>query len=84
MTDLVVELGTARSPSLRESLARVLGDPKLDVGYWAPEVDAFVDSAGRPFALPGPSDGRAATVIDGATGPIGVLVHHPALLDDPA
>jgi signal transduction histidine kinase len=84
VTDLVVELGEARSDALRDSLARALGDPTLEVGYWLPEVAAFVDATGRPLVLPSAGDGRASTVVEGGSGPVAVLVHHSSLLDAPA
>jgi len=58
VADLVAELGEARSGTLRDELARALGDPSLQVGYWLPESAAFVDAAGRPLAVPGPGSGR--------------------------
>jgi signal transduction histidine kinase len=84
VTDLVVELGEARSDALRDSLARALGDPTLVVGYWVSEAAGFVDATGRPLSLPSAGDGRAWTVVEGGSGPIAVLVHHAALLDTPA
>jgi signal transduction histidine kinase len=84
VTDLVVDLGAARSDTLRDALAHALGDPTLDVGYWSPEVGSFVDATGRRLSLPDSEDGRASTVVEGGSGPVAVLVHHPALLDDPA
>ena len=83
VADLVVELGEARSGTLRDELARVLGDPSLQVGYWLPESAAFVDAAGRPLAVPGPGSGRAATVVERDGQPLAVLVHDPAVLGDP-
>ena len=50
VTDLVVELGESRSGTLRDELARALGDPTLDVGFWLPNTGDFVDAQGRPFA----------------------------------
>jgi signal transduction histidine kinase len=83
VTDLVVELGESRSGTLRDELARTLGDPTLEVGYWLPNEDAFVDSDGRPFALPDPGSERSVTMIERGGQPIAALVHDPALLDDP-
>jgi hypothetical protein len=51
VADLVVELGEARSGTLRDELARALGDPRLQVGYWLPESAAFVDAGGRSLAV---------------------------------
>jgi signal transduction histidine kinase len=83
VTDLVVELGESRSGTLREELARALGDPTLEVGYWLPNAGAFIDSEGRPFSLPDPGSERSVTMIEGEGRPIAVLVHDPAVLDDP-
>jgi signal transduction histidine kinase len=83
VADLVVELGEARSGTLRDELARALGDRSLQVGYWLPEAAAFVDAAGRPLAVPGPGSGRAATMVERDGQPLAVLVHDPAVLDDP-
>jgi len=82
VTDLVVELGESRSGTLRDELARALGDPTLEVGYWLPNEGAFVDSEGRPFALPDPASARSVTMIAGEGRPIAALVHDPAVLDD--
>jgi signal transduction histidine kinase len=83
VADLVVELGEARSGTLRDQLARALGDPSVQVGYWLPESAGFVDAAGRPLAVPGPGSGRSATVVERDSQPLAVLVHDPAVLGDP-
>ena len=83
IADLVVELGEEQSDRLRDGLRRALGDPSLEVGYWSPETEQYVDSSGRPLSLPTAGSGRATTVIDGASDPIGVLIHHRSVLDDP-
>ncbi len=83
VTDLVVELGESRSGTLRDELARALGDPTLEVGYWLPSEGAFVDSEGRSFALPDSGAERSVTMIEGEGPPIAALVHDPAVLDDP-
>jgi signal transduction histidine kinase len=83
VTDLVVELGESRSGTLRDELARALGDPTLEVGYWLPNAGAFVDSEGRPFALPDRGSERSVTRIEREGRPIAALVHDPAVLDDP-
>jgi signal transduction histidine kinase len=83
VADLVVELGEIRSGTLRDELARALGDPSLQVGYWLPGSGVFVDAAGRPLVVPGPGSGRSATVIERDGQPLAVLVHDPAVLGDP-
>lgn len=84
VTDLVVELGEARSGNLRAELARALGDPSLEVGYWQPETRAFVDAEGEVLTLPTPGSDRASTVVEGEHEPVAALVHDPAVLGDPA
>jgi signal transduction histidine kinase len=81
VTDLVVDLGEARSGTLRDALARALGDPTLEVGYWL--GDGYVDADGRPLALPSPGSHRRVTPVERGGDAIAVLVHDPAVLDDP-
>jgi signal transduction histidine kinase len=83
VTDLVVEMGTAPSDQLRDQLAHALGDPGLEIGYWAPEREEWVDSRGRGFTLPNLGAARSVTRVEGSGGPIAALVHDPAVLDDP-
>jgi signal transduction histidine kinase len=83
VTDLVVELGESRSGTLRDELARAVGDPTLEVGYWLPSTGGFVDSEGRSFSLPDPSSDRSVTVVERDGQPVAALVHDPAVLDDP-
>jgi signal transduction histidine kinase len=81
VTDLVVELAESPTPTLRDALARALGDPTIEVGYLIPGSDVYVDALGRPVEVPGA--GRAVTPIELDGRRIGVLVHDPAVLDDP-
>jgi signal transduction histidine kinase len=83
VTDLVVELGESRSGTLREELARALGDPTLEVGYRLPNGGDFVDAEGRPFDLPDRGSARSVTMIEAEGRPIAALVHDPAVLEDP-
>ena len=55
VADLVVDLGESDSGMLRSALARELGDPTLEVGYWSAAAGAYVDEAGPTGStLPGP------------------------------
>jgi signal transduction histidine kinase len=83
VTDLVVELAESPSGTLRDALAVALGDPTLQVGYWLLESSSYVDAGGRRLDLSQPGTGRAVTPIELHGRPIGVLVHDPAVLDDP-
>ena len=81
-TDLVVELGERRSDALRDALARALGDPTLEVGYWSPAAGAYVDAAGLALD-PESGIGRSLTRIDRDGERVAVLAHDRAVLDDP-
>jgi len=83
VTDLVVELGEARSGTLRGELARALGDPTLEIGYWLPDRAEFVDAEGHPLRLPAPGSGRSVTTVKREGQPVAALVHDPAVLEDP-
>ena len=82
VVDLVVELDRTRSATLRDALARALGDPSLEVGYWMPP-GGYVDSHGRPLLPPTPGSQRAMTVVERDGRPAAMLVHDPAVLGDP-
>jgi signal transduction histidine kinase len=83
VTDLVVELGETRSKTLRDALARALGDPGLIVGYWLAEQNAYVEMSGRRLDLPAAGGSRRVTRIDRDGEPLAVLVHDPSVLEDP-
>jgi signal transduction histidine kinase len=80
---LVVALGQPRALDLRDALARALGDPSLEVAYWYPAVERYVDIDGRPVALPVPGTDRLATSIERDGRPVAVLVHDAALENNP-
>ena len=83
LADLVVELGPAqRSPTIRDALARALGDPSLEVAYWMPNADQYIGADGQVVALPATDSGRTATIVERDGERVAVLVHDPALLGD--
>jgi signal transduction histidine kinase len=85
LAGLVVDLGAEDAPlTLRDKLARALGDPSLAVAYSLRDGGGLVDEAGRPFALPSPGSGRAVTPVEHRGKRVAVLVHDPLGADDPA
>jgi signal transduction histidine kinase len=73
--ELIARLGEAPRPGeLRDVLARALGDPSLELVYWLPERERFVDVEGRPF---GEARGRAVTKVEREGECIAALVHDP-------
>jgi signal transduction histidine kinase len=79
-SDLVVELSTEAS-DMRARLAQTLGDPTLALAYRLDD-GRFVDAAGRAIELP-QQDDRAVTALTSGGQEIAVLVHDPALLEEP-
>jgi signal transduction histidine kinase len=83
LTGLVVDLGElSEVGTLRDRLARALGDPSLVVGYWLDQTGAYVDESGRPVHLPDEGSGRAVTPIEEGGERVAALVHDPVVLDD--
>jgi signal transduction histidine kinase len=76
---LVVELERTPPGSVRDALARALGDPSLELALWLPERGAYVDGEGRPVALPSADSGRAVTTLGPVGAPVAALVHDPVL-----
>ena len=82
---LVGELQGAAAPAgLPAARARALGDPTVEIAYWARDQGCFVDGDGRPLTLPDEGSGRAVTLLVGSGERIGALIHDPALADEPA
>ena len=83
VADLVVQLsGSTRLDSLQSALATTLNDETLQVGYWLPEQERYVDSDGKPILLP-PGPNRVMTKVDRNGSAVAVLVHDPSLRDEP-
>jgi signal transduction histidine kinase len=85
VADLVVELGETPAPEqLRAALAAALHDPTLEVARWSEAEEAYLDADGRPVALTDAGSDRGMTYLKSDRGPVAVIVHDPALSDDPA
>jgi signal transduction histidine kinase len=73
---LVVELGRGvPAGGLRDTLARALGDPTLQLAFATPNGAGYIDGTGRPVELPAEDPGRALARIDQDGEPLAVLVH---------
>jgi signal transduction histidine kinase len=80
---LVVELGEdPLDGDVRGALARSLRDPSLELAFWLPDEETYVDAAGRPY-LPPADASRATTVVSHGGERVALLIHDPALGDDP-
>jgi signal transduction histidine kinase len=79
VSDLVVELSRLQmTGTLRDSLARALGDPSVELALALPD-GSYVDSGGRSVTLPASGSGRAVTAIDAGGKPLAALIHDPAV-----
>jgi signal transduction histidine kinase len=80
---LIADLSSLEgSPTLRDRLARALGDPTLVVGVWNDERRRYLDESKTPVEAPGNGAGRIATRIDDEHAPLALLVHDDAAVSE--
>ena len=81
VASLAMELGRGVPlGGLRDTLARALRDPTLDVAFPSPTGDGFVDSEGRPIELPLAADSRRTVFLlerEGET--LAAFIYDPAI-----
>jgi signal transduction histidine kinase len=81
---LVLELeGDGPMGRIRDALARTLHDRTLEVAYWMPSEQGYIDSEGRPFPLPDARPDRSVTLLNRAGRPVAALIHDAAVNDNP-
>jgi signal transduction histidine kinase len=81
---LVLELGETPPPGkLQGALAVALGDPSVQLAYWWPDRQAFVDLEGRRVLLSGLPPPLTLTVLKRGEERIGALVHDRHLDQEP-
>jgi signal transduction histidine kinase len=68
--------GRAAPEAIEQVLREVLSDPRLELRFFLPESELYVDSRGRPADDP-PKDGRVRTPVTRAGLPLGVVLHRP-------
>jgi signal transduction histidine kinase len=83
VSSLVLELDrTPPTPAtLRDALARALSDPSLELLFWLPDREGYVDVSGADAALPVDAR-RAVTELDDDGKPLAAIVHDPSLLEE--
>jgi len=67
--------------ALRNALAEALGDPTLELTYWVPDQNVYVDAEGRPRRVDSTPEGKIATTIDHDGRPIAAIVHDADLAE---
>jgi len=81
--ELMARLGeTPQRGELRDALARALGDPSVELVYWLPEDQRFVDARGHLVALPPPSSGRAVTKVERDGECVAAIIYDAILHDE--
>jgi len=80
--DVIFELRADLAPAdLRDALARTLRDPSLELAYWLPDYNTYVDVDGQSFDIE--TRGRAITLIERKGELVAALLHDPSLQDEP-
>jgi signal transduction histidine kinase len=76
---LAAQLGAAPAPgALRDVLARALRDDSLEIVYWLPDQQRYVDANGHPVeARPGPAQTATTIVREGRA--LAVVIHDRSL-----
>jgi signal transduction histidine kinase len=64
---------------VRELLAERLGDRSLNIAYWLPDREIFVDERGRRVHLPRAGSGRAWTAVEHEGNRVAAIVHDAEL-----
>jgi signal transduction histidine kinase len=85
VSGLVIDLerNSATAASVRDALARALADPSLELFYWLPEQNEYVDATGAAVWLPNDPVRRAVTRLEHDREPLAAIVHDPSLLQEP-
>ena len=84
----VAELVDQLSDSLpregvRQALARALGDRTVELAFWLPESERYVDSSGRTVSVSEDGDGRVWTEIEHGGQRVAAIVHDESLCSQP-
>jgi signal transduction histidine kinase len=82
ISSLVGRLGGGGRGAIRDALAEALGDPSLELAYWVPDQDAYVDAEGRPRPVDSTPEGKVATTIEHEGRRIAAIVHDADLAEE--
>ncbi|MEX2195856.1 MAG: histidine kinase [Thermoleophilaceae bacterium] len=82
VSDLVTRLGESQPRrGLGEAIADALGDPSLQLVYWLPDSQRYVDHDGCPVDIPD-DPRRTCTEVELGGERIGAIVHDASLADE--
>jgi signal transduction histidine kinase len=81
----IADVGDAPSSlTLRDALAGALRDPSLRILPWDDDASGYRDEGGRLVPMPASTVGATVTPVETAGRRLAVLVHDPALDEDPS
>lgn len=80
----VLSAESPRRPQLGVALAAALGDPSVEIAYWAREPGVYVDGDGHELELPAVGSDRAAVEVESGRRRIGAIVYDATLIAEPA
>jgi PAS domain S-box-containing protein len=79
IADLAIAIGNGTP--LRDALADALGDPSLELAYWSPERERWVDEEGRTLSDPIAKGSHAATFVEQGGKRVAALIHDRTLTE---
>jgi signal transduction histidine kinase len=79
LTQALLRTDTAGEGPVREMLAERLGDRSLNIAYWLPDREIFVDERGHQVSLPAAGSGRAWTAVEREGNRVAAIVHDAEL-----
>lgn len=83
ISELLAQLGEGGGRgALRDALADALGDPTLELAYWVPDQDAYVDADGQAVRVDPAPAGKVSTIIEHEGERIAAIVHSSGLAEE--
>ncbi len=83
ISELLAQLGEGGGRgALRDALVDALGDPTLELAYWVPGQDAYVDADGHPVRVDPAPAGKVSTIIEHEGERIAAIVHSSGLAEE--
>ncbi len=79
LAQALLKTDTAGAGPVREMLAERLGDRSLNIAYWLPDREMFVDERGHQVELPRSGSGRAWTAVEREGNRVAAIVHDAEL-----
>jgi signal transduction histidine kinase len=67
--------------ALRDAIAEALSDPSVQLAYWVPSKQAYVDAGGQATRIEPAPKGKIATTIEHEGRPVAAIVHDAELAE---